>query len=129
MLKYTSDIDESGKRHSTCDVCGRKWYTHRPLDEIHHACIHAPWALPITQQEAASLFPGEDPTLIGNRVKALTNAIGIPTCGGCEVRRQWMNKAHAWVREQQSNVTGKRICGLFQAALKGYRWLLRLAGR
>lgn len=36
--------------------------------------------------------------LLGDMVKALTDAIGIPTCGGCDKRREWLNKAHAWLR-------------------------------
>jgi hypothetical protein len=53
----------------------------------------------LTTKEAGELFPGEsDPTLLGNRIAALTTAIGIPPCGGCEKRKAWLNNAHAWLR-------------------------------
>jgi hypothetical protein len=53
----------------------------------------------LTPTEAAKLFPGEtDPTLLGNRIAELTTALGIPPCGGCEKRKAWINKAHAWLR-------------------------------
>lgn len=53
--------------------------------------------------EVAKLFPGEvfpddDPTLLGNRIAALTTALGIPPCGGCKQRKAWLNKAHKWLR-------------------------------
>lgn len=57
---------------------------------------------PLSPAEVAELFPGEDPTLLGNRIKALTGAIGIPACGGCEARREWLNKAHAYLRGSTS---------------------------
>lgn len=54
----------------------------------------------LTRAETSDLFRGEadDPALLGNRIAALTSAIGLPPCGGCEVRKAWLNKAHAWVR-------------------------------
>lgn len=55
-------------------------------------------ANPLSQEEIVELFPGEDPTLLGNRIKALTDALGVPACAGCEARRQWINAAHAWLR-------------------------------
>jgi hypothetical protein len=43
-----------------------------------------------------------DPTLIGNRLESLFKAVGVPPCGGCEKRRDWLNRAHAWVRDTLS---------------------------
>lgn len=34
--------------------------------------------------------------LLGDRVKQLTDALGIPQCGGCARRQQWLNDAHEW---------------------------------
>ena len=48
----------------------------------------------LTEAEIAEL----DPTLIGNRLAALTTAIGIPPCGGCGQRQEWLNRAHLWLR-------------------------------
>jgi hypothetical protein len=53
----------------------------------------------LSAAETADLFPGEtDPTLLGNRIAALTEAIGLPACGGCHRRKNWLNRAHAWLR-------------------------------
>lgn len=53
----------------------------------------------LTATEIATLLPElTDPTLIGNRIAALTSALGIPTCNGCNARRNWLNRAHEWLR-------------------------------
>lgn len=52
----------------------------------------------LKDKDIAELFPGEDPTLLGNRIAAMTAAIGIPACGGCTARKNWLNQAHAWLR-------------------------------
>lgn len=53
----------------------------------------------LTDAEVAELLPGEsDPTLIGNRIAALTTALGIPPCGACNARKEWLNAAHKWLR-------------------------------
>ena len=74
-----------------------------PLDELPTG-IPKPGTAPphagLTASEVKELFPDEDPTLIGNRIAALTAALGIPTCGGCDKRRQWMNKAHLWLKSK-----------------------------
>jgi hypothetical protein len=57
-------------------------------------------ASPLRVDEARELFGDDDPSLWGNKIAALTKAIGIPPCGGCEKRRQWLNKAHTWLRGQ-----------------------------
>jgi hypothetical protein len=62
--------------------------------------VLAPLNAGLTDAEVKELFPDEtDPTLIGNRIKALTGALGIPHCGGCDARRQWLNAAHEKLRE------------------------------
>ena len=38
--------------------------------------------------------------LAGDVIAALTKAIGIPPCGACEKRRQWLNQAHQWLRDR-----------------------------
>lgn len=53
----------------------------------------------LSEAELADLLPGEDDkTLIGNRIKALTTALGVPPCQGCGERAEWLNKAHLWLR-------------------------------
>ena len=62
----------------------------------------------LRDDEIAELFAGEnDATLIGNRIATLTTAIGIPPCGGCTMRKEWMNRAHAWLRSQLTNPDNK----------------------
>ena len=72
-----------------------------PIDQLPPG-VPAPSLQPknfgLSDSEVAELLPGEDPTLIGNRIAALTAALGIPPCGGCDRRREWMNKAHLWLR-------------------------------
>lgn len=83
--------------------CGRRYAT---IDEMRSAAPEPGRSVPpqppiaqLTPAESAELFPGEpDPTLLGNRIAALTSAIGIPPCGGCSKRKAWLNKAHAWLR-------------------------------
>lgn len=58
----------------------------------------APMKPDVTSKEKAELFPDVDPALIGERIAALTSAVGIPPCAGCGKRREWFNKAHAWAR-------------------------------
>ncbi len=54
----------------------------------------------LTEAEIAELLPDEnDPTLIGNRIEAAIKRFGIPPCGGCGSRRDWLNRAHAYLRE------------------------------
>lgn len=52
----------------------------------------------LSESEIEELFPNADSTLLGDRIAALTKALGIPHCGGCEARRQWLNKAHEFIR-------------------------------
>lgn len=40
---------------------------------------------------------GHDEKLIGDRLEDLFAAIGIPSCGACKDRKEWMNKAHRWL--------------------------------
>lgn len=54
----------------------------------------------LTESEIKGLIASNDPTLIGNRIAALTSAMGIPPCGSCGSRQDWLNKAHQWLREQ-----------------------------
>jgi hypothetical protein len=53
----------------------------------------------LTDNEVADLLPDEsDQTLIGNRIAALTTALGIPPCDSCGKRKEWLNAAHLWLR-------------------------------
>lgn len=97
--------DASGRRRVQCTCCKLSLHpTAAPLARIISTCrCGGPDEQPagrvvLTDTEIDELFPGEDPTLIGNRIAALIAAIGIPTCGGCEVRKDWLNRAHVWLR-------------------------------
>ena len=108
-MKYLSEADANGKRLAECELCGAKWNTHWPLDRIHHNCPAMPrpiaLAPTLTPAEVAELFPNEDPTLLGNRIKALTEAVGIPACGGCDKRREYINRCHQWLRSRLAGKT------------------------
>ena len=95
--------------HWECPQCGH--VTRKPYETPPHRNCEKPLPpserppLPpnagLTDSELGELFSDEDPTLWGNRIKAMTDAIGIPACGGCESRRQWINAAHEWVRRNR----------------------------
>ena len=53
---------------------------------------------PLHDAEIKELFGDADETLLGNRIAALTTALGFPPCGGCGQRREWLNRAHQWLR-------------------------------
>jgi hypothetical protein len=56
----------------------------------------------LSLEETESLFGAsgaDDPTLLGNRIAALTKAVGFPPCGKCNARKVWLNRAHQWVRD------------------------------
>jgi hypothetical protein len=49
--------------------------------------------------EVADLFPGDsDPTLLGNKIRELCKAIGLPPCRYCDWRRRWINAGQLWLR-------------------------------
>lgn len=74
-----------------CDVYRRNWW---------HLATNEPLPVVLTPAERQELTQGldDDSTLFGNRIAEFTKLFGVPTCGGCEARRQWINKAHAWLR-------------------------------
>lgn len=73
-----------------------------PLDElppgVPSPALPPPMFTPSEIKELSAHFPDDDPKLFGNRIKAMTEAIGIPACGGCNARAEWLNKAHQWLR-------------------------------
>lgn len=99
MLEYVSEKDERGYRYVLCRVCSRRFHTPHGLDRVYHQCTLRIEPAVLRDSEIAELFPDStDRTLIGNRIAAMTEALGIPPCGGCDKRRKWMNRAHAWLR-------------------------------
>jgi hypothetical protein len=53
----------------------------------------------LSAAEISELLPDEsDPTLVGNRIAAAIERFGIPPCVGCGERRDWLNRAHLWLR-------------------------------
>lgn len=78
----------------TCPICGLGPIPMRPEElPVHHQCGES-------RPDHAALvaaLPESDRLLLGDRIEQLAKAIGIPTCGGCEARKQWLNRAHAWL--------------------------------
>lgn len=80
-----------------CKSCLRpmspKYPNAKRLCGAYDPAIHLPpETLALVEREA-----GSRGILLGDAVAALTKAIGIPPCGGCDKRRQWLNTAHAWI--------------------------------
>lgn len=96
-MNYITEQDADGKRVVECSVCKRTWNTKWPIKQIHHRCGDQPRNL-LTELEMSELL-AVDPTLAGNRLEAMFKAVGIPPCGGCERRRDYINKCHAWLKE------------------------------
>jgi hypothetical protein len=71
------------------------------IDEVRDCPRTHPDILPMyfDKQELHTLcIDLDDPTLIGNRLKQITDYLGLPPCPSCEKRKTWMNKAHLYVR-------------------------------
>jgi len=102
--------DHRGLNTGQCSLCGHTIYVPSIVsitDVVSRRLCEAGGKMPppakaFTDAELSELFPNDDPTLWGNRIKAVTDAIGFPPCGGCDTRRRWINAAHEWVRR---NVT------------------------
>jgi hypothetical protein len=47
----------------------------------------------ITVDETHKAYPRERKPGLGDRVAAVTKALGIPECDGCKKRREWLNAA------------------------------------
>lgn len=53
--------------------------------------------LPAKERAAFAAAAAKEGMLLGDYIAAMTTAIGIPPCGGCEQRKKWVNAAHRWV--------------------------------
>lgn len=51
--------------------------------------------------------PPEDASLAGNRVAALARWLGFEECSGCGQRKEWLNKAHRWLRNAWAKLTAR----------------------
>lgn len=91
--------DANGWRQVQCERCGIVGVSPHPHERIVCGRCDA-FSIKgdhgLTDAEVAELFP--DPTLIGNRISALTTALGIPPCDSCGRRKEWLNKAHSFLR-------------------------------
>lgn len=96
--KLISQGEKDGKTLYVCAWCKQPHVSRRKPEEIHRECVARP-GKPTTDDLVEELQP-DARKLLGDRIKDLTDALGIPTCGGCEARRQWLNKADAWIRER-----------------------------
>jgi hypothetical protein len=82
-----------------CEVIRQNWL--RIKDKPVEVQIVDPKSVKVgfTEAEVKELFPDiDDPTLLGNRIEKLTKALGWPPCNGCDKRKEWINKAHLFIR-------------------------------
>jgi hypothetical protein len=71
------------------------------------SALRSPHFYGLSRSEVNELFPDEeDQTLIGNQIKAITEWLGVPPCGGCENRRIWLNNAHSYLRKVKCKLLG-----------------------
>lgn len=69
-------------------------------------CVGSPEANNnLDTEELLFIFGEADATLLGNRIAKLTTVLGIPPCGDCNGRRDWVNRAHDWVRQNLRSLT------------------------
>jgi hypothetical protein len=80
------------------DVIAINLHDHPPLDPQQFALPEPIPRSPLNDSTVKELFGDSDPMLLGNRIAALTTALGIPPCGGCSKRQEWLNAAHRWLR-------------------------------
>jgi hypothetical protein len=91
---------KDGRTRYACTRCKQGVYlSFREPSRIHRQCQHGkpePPLKPIHED-----LPEESRQLLfGDRIKQLTDALGIPQCGGCAKRQEWLNNAHQWVLKQ-----------------------------
>lgn len=79
-----------------CEAYRQAWakQVQRQRPKVRHAAPELPTEIEIAAERAAA----QRGMLAGDLLAALTTAIGIPPCGGCKQRKQWLNRAHAWLR-------------------------------
>lgn len=83
------------KQQWTCSNCGATANVDPSLP-VFCVCQMATYK-DATQSAVESLPEESRRLLIGDRIKQLTDALGIPQCNGCASRQAWLNRAHAWV--------------------------------
>lgn len=93
-------VEPRGAKHLLrCEACGAEVVSSSRSPKMN--CIaagDAPPPFPKEVMKAAALRAEERGVLLGDLIAEMTRAVGIPTCGGCEKRRQWLNRVHAWLR-------------------------------
>ncbi len=91
-------IGKSKKGHRyKCKWCQATHESAQPPERIHKPCPARPKVEGVVAPVTDSLPTESRTLLIGDRIKELTDALGIPQCGGCEARQKWLNKAHEWI--------------------------------
>lgn len=80
-----SKYRDSAMRKQTCGIAGQP------------ALIDS---LPAKDRIAFEHSAGREGMLLGDYIAAMTTAIGIPPCGGCDKRKEWLNAAHRWAKRR-----------------------------
>jgi hypothetical protein len=83
----------------TPEFCAKVAAHHRRHAETRAVGSPPNFAAVFAPAELALVTDGlDDPTLIGNRIAAITTRFGLPPCDGCNSRKRWLNRVHAWLR-------------------------------
>jgi hypothetical protein len=108
----TTEPDARGRRVVRCEHCGRTLASASPVSLISAQCrADAPRffaAAEITADRQAEITAAVESSgqHVGDWIAALTKSLGIPTCGGCEKRKEWLNSAHAAIESGLAKLLG-----------------------
>lgn len=115
--EWNDDASETGIY--TCKNCTQRSIRLAPSQRtanVRRVCENPPPMIEgLRESEAKAIFGDDDPTLWGNKIKALTDALGIPPCSGCSQRQEWINRAHALVRKGLTGLLGRGLQDLPEA--------------
>lgn len=110
--QLTLDNTDGDRYVYRCSACGRR-VRHKSPDPtaIRATCgVAGPPELIDTlkprERAAFEQAAKSEGMLLGDYIAAMTTAIGIPPCGGCEKRKAWLNAAHAWILGRATGAAG-----------------------
>ena len=87
QFEMCSRHEDSSRVRGQCQVGSKSEREHYLMSKLDDEA-----RVQVAQQAEASGI------LLGDMIAEMTKAVGVPPCGGCEKRREWLNRLHAWLR-------------------------------